>query len=123
MVAEGIELSGPVRALRDLGCDTGQGFLIARPMDPPPRESGCARRRSAALRGTACSIVTRRSTDPAGSAAQTSSRPLRHRDFRRLWSGMTLSLVGDGAFLVAMAWQVYIALERADRALVRSGSR
>ena len=29
-------------------------------------------------------------------------RPLRHRDFRRLWTGMTLSLIGDGAFLVAM---------------------
>ena len=33
--------------------------------------------------------------------------PLRHRDFRRLWLGMTASLVGDGVFLVAMAWQVY----------------
>jgi MFS family permease len=33
--------------------------------------------------------------------------PLRHRDFRLLWTGMTVSLVGDGIFLVAMAWQVY----------------
>jgi MFS family permease len=33
--------------------------------------------------------------------------PLRHRDFRLLWSGMTVSLLGDGIFLVAMAWQVY----------------
>jgi MFS family permease len=33
--------------------------------------------------------------------------PLRHRDFRRLWGGMCVSLVGDGAFLVALAWQVY----------------
>ena len=33
--------------------------------------------------------------------------PLRHRDFRVLWAGMTISLVGDGNFLVAMAWQVY----------------
>ena len=33
--------------------------------------------------------------------------PLRHRDFRLLWSGMTVSLVGDGIFLVALAWQVY----------------
>jgi MFS family permease len=33
--------------------------------------------------------------------------PLRHRDFRLLWSGMCISLMGDGAFLVAMAWQVY----------------
>jgi MFS family permease len=34
--------------------------------------------------------------------------PLRDtRDFRLLWSGATASLVGDGAFLVALAWQVY----------------
>jgi MFS family permease len=34
--------------------------------------------------------------------------PLRvARDFRLLWSGATASLVGDGAFLVALAWQVY----------------
>ena len=29
--------------------------------------------------------------------------PLRHRDFRILWAGMTVSLLGDGIFLVAMA--------------------
>jgi MFS family permease len=29
------------------------------------------------------------------------------RDFRFLWIGMTVSLVGDGVFLVALAWQVY----------------
>ena len=34
-------------------------------------------------------------------------RPLRHRDFRWLWIGMTTSLLGDGIFLVALAWQVY----------------
>jgi MFS family permease len=34
-------------------------------------------------------------------------RPLRHRDFRLLWVGMTASLLGDGIFLVALAWQVY----------------
>jgi DHA3 family tetracycline resistance protein-like MFS transporter len=33
--------------------------------------------------------------------------PLRHRDFRVLWAGMTISLIGDGVFLVALAWQVY----------------
>src|SRR5919106_2939488 len=34
-------------------------------------------------------------------------RPLRHRDFRLLWTGMTTSLIGDGIFLIALAWQVY----------------
>src|SRR6266511_342346 len=33
--------------------------------------------------------------------------PLRLRDFRLLWIGMTVSLVGDGIFFVAMAWQAY----------------
>jgi DHA3 family tetracycline resistance protein-like MFS transporter len=42
--------------------------------------------------------------------------PLKHRDFRLLWSGMSVSLLGDGVFLVAMAWQVY-ALSNAPTAL------
>ena len=33
--------------------------------------------------------------------------PLGLRDFRLLWTGMTVSLLGDGVFLVAIAWQVY----------------
>ena len=42
--------------------------------------------------------------------------PLRHRDFRILWAGMTVSLLGDGIFLVAMAWEAY-ALWNAPAAL------
>jgi MFS family permease len=33
-------------------------------------------------------------------------RPLRQRDFRLLWTGMAVSLVGSGLWLVALAWQV-----------------
>jgi len=33
--------------------------------------------------------------------------PLRHRDFRLLWAGMTVSLIGDGIMLIAIAWQAY----------------
>jgi MFS family permease len=33
-------------------------------------------------------------------------RPLRHRDFRLLWAGLAVSLVGSGLWLVALAWQV-----------------
>jgi MFS family permease len=46
--------------------------------------------------------------------------PLRHRDFRLLWSGMCVSLVGDGIFLVALAWQVY-ALSNVPSALAVVG--
>jgi DHA3 family tetracycline resistance protein-like MFS transporter len=46
--------------------------------------------------------------DPAGGYARAGLlAPLRERDFRLLWSGMCVSLLGDGAFLVALAWQVY----------------
>jgi MFS family permease len=43
--------------------------------------------------------------------------PLRHREFRLLWSGMCISLLGDGAFIVALAWQVY---EMSDTATAMS---
>ena len=33
-------------------------------------------------------------------------RPLRHRDFRLLWTGLLASMIGSGLWLVALAWQV-----------------
>ena len=33
--------------------------------------------------------------------------PLRIRDFALLWTGTTVSLIGDGIYYVAIAWQVY----------------
>jgi MFS family permease len=44
---------------------------------------------------------------PGGFSRVNLLAPLRHRDFRLLWAGMTVSLFGDGIFLVAMAWQAY----------------
>ncbi|MFN2525158.1 MAG: MFS transporter [Actinomycetota bacterium] len=35
------------------------------------------------------------------------ARPLRIRDFRLLWTGLTVSLIGDGLYVVAIAWQAY----------------
>lgn len=52
-------------------------------------------------------------SDPGRNGGPSSRRrsvifePLKHRDFRLLWSGMTVSLVGDGIFIVSLAWQVY----------------
>ena len=52
--------------------------------------------------------------DPAGGYARSGLlAPLRERDFRLLWSGMCVSLMGDGAFLVALAWQVYVLSDTA----------
>jgi DHA3 family tetracycline resistance protein-like MFS transporter len=46
--------------------------------------------------------------------------PLRHRDFRVMWIGMTVSLLGDGIFLVAMVWQTY-AISNSPQALAMVG--
>src|SRR6476661_4172617 len=46
--------------------------------------------------------------------------PLRSRNFRLLWSAMTISLIGDGIFLIAMVWQAY-ALWNAPAALAVLG--
>ena len=46
-------------------------------------------------------------------------RALRHRDFRLLWIGQAVSLLGDGIYLVAIAWLVYdISNEPSALALV-----
>jgi MFS family permease len=47
-------------------------------------------------------------------------RPLRHRDFRLLWIGASASLLGDGVFLVALAWQA-LALRRGPGGLALLG--
>ena len=44
---------------------------------------------------------------PGGTSRHGLLAPLRRREFRLLWLGMCVSLLGDGAFLVAIAWQVY----------------
>jgi MFS family permease len=46
--------------------------------------------------------------------------PLAHRDYRRLLGGMSISQLGDGLFLVALAWQVY-ALSNTPTALAFVG--
>jgi predicted MFS family arabinose efflux permease len=34
-------------------------------------------------------------------------RPLQHRDFRLLWIGQTVSMIGDGVYVFSVAWLVY----------------
>jgi MFS family permease len=45
---------------------------------------------------------------PGGIAHGRLLSPLRFRDFAVLWAGMTVSLVGDGIFLVAVAWESFV---------------
>ena len=45
---------------------------------------------------------------PDGVARGQLLSPLQFRDFRVLWAGMTVSLVGDGIFFVAIAWESYV---------------
>jgi DHA3 family tetracycline resistance protein-like MFS transporter len=44
---------------------------------------------------------------PGGFARVELLRPLRSPEFRRLWAGQTVSLAGDGVFLIALAWAAY----------------
>jgi MFS family permease len=46
--------------------------------------------------------------------------PFAHRDYRLLAGGMSVSLLGDGLFLVALAWQVY-SLSNTPSALAMVG--
>lgn len=62
--------------------------------------------------------------DPAGPGRPARMRllaPLRRRDFALLWTGMTVSLLGDGIYFVAIAWQAY-ALSNAPTALSLVGA-
>lgn len=47
-------------------------------------------------------------------------RPLAVRDFAFLWTGMTVSMIGDGIYLVSIAWQV-LAIENRPGALALVG--
>jgi MFS family permease len=38
-------------------------------------------------------------------------RPLQHRDFRLLWLGQTVSMIGDGIYIFAVAWFIYNDLQ------------
>ena len=47
-------------------------------------------------------------------------KPLAVRDFAFLWTGMTVSMIGDGIYLVAIAWQV-LQIENRPGALALVG--
>jgi hypothetical protein len=47
-------------------------------------------------------------------------RPLQVRDFAFLWTGMTISMIGDGIYYVAIAWQV-LEIENRPGALALVG--
>ena len=51
-----------------------------------------------------------RASDPPALGAARARRilaPFQERNFALLWTGMTVSLIGDGVLLVALAWKVY----------------
>ena len=47
-------------------------------------------------------------------------KPLAVRDFAFLWTGMTVSMIGDGIYLVSIAWQV-LSIENRPGALALVG--
>ena len=56
---------------------------------------------------------------PGGLARVATLAPLRHRDFRLLWAGMTISLLGDGLEVEAVAHRDDRAREAGFRVLLR----
>ena len=103
VVAEGIEQSEQWTSLRELGCEFGQGFFFARPMD-----AEAALEHLAAATALTPMHHSHEALDrPGGLARVGLLLPLRDPEFRKLWIAMCVSLLGDGAFLVAVAWQVY----------------
>ena len=98
------------RALRALGCDLGQGFLFARPMDAEASLLFVARH----LQPSRCTIATRRSTAPAASRRHGLLAPLRTVTSGCCGPACACRCSGDGAFLVALAWQVYELSDGAD---------
>ena len=125
VVAEGIEFQEQWSALRALGCELGQGFYFAKPMDSSSTVEYLQGARTRSNRRGCCSPTVRiramqhsyEALDPAGGYSRVRLfAPLKHRDFRLLWTGMSVSLLGDGIFFVALAWQVY-ALSNVPTAL------
>ncbi len=113
VVAEGIEMPEQLSSLLNLGCELGQGFLFAKAMPLPSvvEYLGSAAADDPQADETDAPSAMQHSYDaldrPGGFSRVNLLQPLRHRRFLLLWSGMTVSLFGDGIFLVAMAWQVY----------------
>ena len=115
----GHRAAGPARRRCASSAATlGQGFLFARPMDADAtRRVAAPRRRPAAARGRSVQHSHEALDRPGGLSRINLLAPLRHRDFRRLWAGMT-RLAGrrrrvpgrDGVGGLR-------AVERADRAL------
>jgi len=48
-------------------------------------------------------------------------KPMWHRDFRLLWIGQTISMIGDGTYYVAVAWLVYQDLDGSPAAFALVG--
>jgi len=53
------------------------------------------------------SLLSETDGSPSQAGAAGVLAPFRHRNFALLWGAMATSLLGDGLFLVALAWQVY----------------
>ena len=103
VVAEGIELPEQWETLRELGCELGQGFYFARPMNADATRRSCAEggpRRHAGARAPmhhSHEALDRAGGARPGRSARAAARPRLPAAVERA----CVSLLGDGAFLVA----------------------
>lgn len=75
VVAEGVETPEQARALADLGCDTVQGFLFARPMNAAALADWLRARRLAAPRLASAILAAPRRSSAPGRTATTAALP------------------------------------------------
>ena len=90
------------RELRHLELKTDPRALAERPGAPPLRSLA-----EEVLLLTCMELGPTPETDTGRLSRIGILRPLRIRDFALLWAGATVSLAGDGVYVVALAWQVY----------------
>ena len=115
VVAEGIEYREQSATLKELGLRHRAGLLLRQadgaraPGQLPGGADRRGRRDSASRRlGLSGMQQSYEGLDrPGGFSRVRLLAPLSHRDYRLLAGGMSVSLLGDGLFLVALAWQVY----------------
>jgi diguanylate cyclase len=81
VVAEGIETEAQFEILRAMGCDTGQGYLFARPL-PEPDAAGLLSPGRSGASTRAIPSAAAGSTKPRGGAARTRAARARTRAVR-----------------------------------------
>src|SRR5437763_15819527 len=89
-----------------LSSSLSDGVWVAAGRRPETSPGGAGRHLATCRLGSSAGVSSP-SGIPAALGRARILQPLRGRDFALLWIGVTVSLLGDGVYVVAVAWQVY----------------